>query len=330
MCSTGTSHLGPIMDSFQKLVLRRVGLAIVTLFVISVLISLGVELLPGDLAQAILGKMATPEALAALRQELGLDQPLYIRYFDWLGGVMQGDLGRSLANHIPVADLIGSRLRNTLFLASAAAVVAVPLSVFLGLMMALYRESLFDKFMSMITLTTISFPEYLIAYILIAILSVQFRIFPSMANVSPDMGFWDRLYAISLPVMTLVLAVLAHMMRLTRAAIISVLTSPYIEMARFKGMKPSWIIFYHALPNSLAPVINVIVVNLAYLVVGVVVVEVVFVYPGLGQLLADSVLKRDLPVVQASALIFAATFIVLNLTADVLSIFANPRLRYPK
>jgi len=318
------------MDKFQKLILRRVAFAIVTLFVISVLISLGVELLPGDLAKAILGHFATPESLAAFRKELGLDQPLYIRYIDWLGGIMQGNLGRSLANHIPVAELIGSRLWNTLFLASAAAVVAVPLSVFLGLMMALYRESAFDKLMSMITLTTISFPEYLIAYILIAILSVQFPFFPSMANVSPDMGFWDRLYAIALPVMTLVLAVIAHMMRLTRAAIINVLTSPYIEMAKFKGMKNSWIIVYHALPNSLAPIINVIVVNLAYLVVGVVVVEVVFVYPGLGQLLADSVLKRDLPVVQASALIFATTFILLNLTADVLSIFANPRLRYPK
>jgi peptide/nickel transport system permease protein len=300
------------------------------LFVISVLISLGVELLPGDLAQAILGKMATPETIAAFRKELGLDQPLYIRYIDWLGGIAQGDLGRSLANHIPVADLIGLRLWNTLFLASVAAIAAVPLSVFLGLIMALYRESLFDKFMSMVTLTTISFPEYLIAYILIAILSVQFPFFPSMANVSPDMEFWDRLYAIALPVMTLVLAVTAHMMRLTRAAIINVLTSPYIEMAKFKGMTNSWIVFYHALPNSLAPIINVIAVNLAYLVVGVAVVEVVFVYPGLGQLLADSVLKRDLPVVQASALIFAATFIFLNLTADILSIFANPRLRYPK
>ncbi len=318
------------MDRFQKLILKRVAFAIVTLFVISVLISLGVEFLPGDLAQAVLGRAATPEALAAFRKELGLDQPLHVRYINWLGGFMQGDLGRSLANHIPVADLIGSRLWNTLFLASAAAIVAVPLSVFLGLMMALYRESLFDKIMSMVTLTTISFPEYLIAYILIAILSVQFPIFPSMANVSAEMGFWERLYAIALPVMTLVLAVIAHMMRLTRAAIINVLTSPYIEMAKFKGMKNSWIIFYHALPNSLAPIINVIAVNLAYLVVGVVVVEVVFVYPGLGQLLADSVLKRDLPVVQACALIFAGTFIFLNLAADVFSIYANPRLRYPK
>ena len=318
------------MDEFHSLILKRVAISIGTLFVISVLISLGVELLPGDLATAILGQMATPEALAAFRLELGLDQPVYVRYLDWLGGILQGDLGSSLANHLPVAGLIGSRLWNTLFLAVAAAMVAVPLAVVLGFMMALYRETFFDKMMSIVTLTTISFPEYLIAYILIAIFSVQFPIFPSMAAVSPDMGFWDRLFTISLPVMTLVLAVVAHMMRLTRVAIINVLTSPYVEMAYFKGMRSSWVLFYHALPNALAPIINVIAVNLAYLIVGVVVVEVVFVYPGLGQLLADSVLKRDLPVVQACALIFAGTFIFLNLIADVLSIYANPRLRYPK
>lgn len=181
----------------------------------------------------------------------------------------------------------------------------------------------------MTTLTTISVPEFLVAYILIVFLSVEFNVFPSMAYVSPDFGIWDRLYAVALPVMTLVLVVVAHMMRLTRAAIINVLTRPYIETAQLKGMKRSWVIMYHALPNALAPIINVIVINLAYLVVGVVVVEVVFVYPGLGQLLVDSVSKRDLPVVQACGLIFASTYVMLNLTADILSILANPRLRHP-
>jgi peptide/nickel transport system permease protein len=322
--------VGPGMDEFHVLILRRVAIAVATLLLISVLISLGVEMLPGDLATAVLGQMATPEALAAFRLELGLDQPVHLRYLDWLGGILNGDMGTSLANNRPVADLIGLRLWNTLFLATAAALVAVPLSVGLGFLMALYRETFLDKALSMVTLTTISFPEYLIAYLLIAILSVQIPIFPSMAAVSPDMAFGDRLYVIALPVLTLVLAVAAHMMRLTRAAIINVLTSPYVEMARFKGMRNSWILFFHALPNALAPIINVVAVNLAYLVVGVVVVEVVFVYPGLGQLLADSVLKRDLPVVQACALIFAGTFIFLNLIADVMSIYANPRLRYPK
>ena len=318
------------MDSLRTIILKRLAFGLLTLFVISVLISLGVEMLPGDLAQALLGQQATQESLAAIRLELGLDRPLHVRYFDWLGNILQWDLGKSLANKRDVADLIGRRLSNTLFLASSAAIIAVPLSLFLGMLAALYRESLFDKIISMTTLTTISVPEFLVAYILIVFLSVEFSVFPSMANISPDVGFWDQLYAVFLPVLTLVLVVVAHMMRLTRAAIINVLTRPYIETAQLKGMKRSWVIVYHALPNALAPIINVVMINLAYLVVGVVVVEVVFVYPGLGQLLVDSVSKRDLPVVQASGLIFASTYVMLNLTADILSILANPLLRHPK
>ena len=317
------------MDSLATLIVKRLAFGLLTLFVISVLISLGVEMLPGDLAQALLGQQATQESLAAIRHELGLDRPLHVRYFDWLGNILQWDLGKSLANKRDVADLIGTRLANTLFLASNAAIIAVPLSIFLGMLAALYRESLFDKIISMTTLMTISVPEFLVAYILIVFLSVEFSVFPSMADWSSDAGFWDRLYAVFLPVMTLVLVVVAHMMRLTRAAIINVLTRPYIETAQLKGMKRSWVIMYHALPNALAPIINVVVINLAYLVVGVVVVEVVFVYPGLGQLMVDSVSKRDLPVVQASGLIFASTYVMLNLTADILSIIANPRLRHP-
>jgi len=317
------------VDSLTILIVKRLAFGLLTLFVISVLILLGVEMLPGDLAQALLGQQATQESLAAIRLELGLDQPLHVRYFDWLGNILQWDLGTSLANRREVADLIGTRLANTLFLASNAAIIAVPLSIFLGMLAALYRDSLFDKIISMTTLMTISVPEFLVAYILIVFLSVEFSIFPSMADWSSNAGFWERLYAVFLPVMTLVLVVVAHMMRLTRAAIINVLTRPYIETAQLKGMKRSWVIMYHALPNALAPIINVVVINLAYLVVGVVVVEVVFVYPGLGQLMVDSVSKRDLPVVQASGLIFASTYVMLNLTADILSIIANPRLRHP-
>ena len=318
------------MDSLRTLILKRLAFGLLTLFVISVLITLGVEMLPGDLAQALLGQQATQEALAAIRLELGLDRPLHLRYFDWLGNIVQWDLGTSLANGREVTHLIGARLANTLFLAVTAAVIAVPLAIFLGMLAALYRESLFDKIISMTTLTTISIPEFLVAYILIVILSVEFNVFPSMAVWKSDAGFWDRLYAVFLPVLTLVLVVVAHMMRLTRAAIINVLTRPYIETAQLKGMTNSWVILYHALPNALAPIINVVVINLAYLVVGVVVVEVVFVYPGLGQLMVDSVSKRDLPVVQASGLIFASIYVMLNLAADILSILANPRLRHPK
>jgi peptide/nickel transport system permease protein len=312
------------------MVAQRLALGLITLFVVSLIIFLGVELLPGDLAEALLGQSATPETVAMLRKELMLDLPAHERYFEWLFGVFQGDMGRSLANQRDIAELIGGRLANTLFLALVAAVISVPIALTLGVLAALYRNSLFDRAINIITLSSISFPEFFIAYILILFFAVQAGLFPGISNVSDDLGFWERVYRTTLPALTLTLVVVAHMMRMTRAALINLLASPYIEMAHLKGLKRSRIIVKHALPNALAPIINVVVINLAYLVVGVVVVEVVFVYPGLGQLLVDSVSKRDIPVVQASALIFAATYILLNLTADVLSIMTNPRLMHPK
>jgi len=243
---------------------------------------------------------------------------------------MRGDLGNSLANKRPVADLIVWRFKNTIFLAASAAVIAVPVAIILGILAALYRNTLFDRFISMATLSTISFPEFFVAYILIALLSVQVIIFPSISNINDSMSFGQKIFAIILPCLTLTMVVVAHMMRQTRAAIINILASPFIEMARLKGIKRLRVIILHAFPNALSPVINVVALNLAYLVVGVVIVEVVFVYPGLGQLLVDSVTKRDIPVVQASGLIFASVYITLNLLADVLSILTNPRMRNPK
>jgi peptide/nickel transport system permease protein len=318
------------MAKILKMVAQRLGLGLLTLFVVTLIIFLGVELLPGDLAQAILGQAATPETVAAFRRELGLDLPAYQRYIDWLAGILQGDMGRSLANNREIAELIGGRLANTLFLAALAAAISVPLAVTLGVLAALYRNGVYDRVVNIVTLSSISFPEFFVAYILILFLAVNAGWFPSISNVSEGIGFWDRAYRCALPALTLTLVVVAHMMRMTRAAIINLLASPYIEMANLKGLKRSRIIVRHALPNALSPIINVIVLNLAYLVVGVVIVEVVFVYPGLGQLLVDSVSKRDIPVVQASSLIFAATYILLNLTADVLSILSNPRLLHPK
>jgi len=318
------------MKGIVSLVLKRLALGLVTIIVISVLIFVGVEALPGDLAEAILGQEATPETVAAFRKELKLDLPPHVRYFTWLGDFLKGDLGNSLANGRPIAELIGWRFANTIFLASVAAVIAVPIAVILGILAALYRNTLFDKTISMATLSTISFPEFFVAYILIALLSVQIVVFPSISNINDQMPFWEKIYAIILPCMTLSLVVIAHMMRQTRAAIINILASPFIEMASLKGLKRTRVIVLHAFPNALSPVINVIALNLAYLVVGVVIVEVVFVYPGLGQLLVDSVSKRDIPVVQASGLIFAATYVSLNLLADVLSIISNPRLRNPR
>lgn len=318
------------MNDILKMVSKRLALGFLTVIVISVLIFIGVEALPGDLAEAILGQGASPETVTAFRKELNLDLPSHIRYFKWLGGFLTGDLGNSLANGRPISELIGWRFLNTIFLASVAAVVAIPLSVSLGLLAALKRNTLFDKMISMITLSAISFPEFFVAYILIALFSVKFALFPSIASINSHMAFWDKIYAITLPCLTLTLVVAAHMMRQTRAAIINVLASPFIETAILKGLTQTRVVVVHAFPNALSPVINVIALNLAYLVVGVVIVEVVFVYPGLGQLLVDSVSKRDIPVVQASGLIFAAVYVGVNLLADVLAIISNPRLRNPR
>ena len=318
------------MSSVLKIVLQRLGLGFLTLFAVSIIIAFVVELLPGDITQAILGQSATPETVAAFRKEIGLARPAHIRYFEWLGGMVQGDLGQSLASKREISEFVGTRLSNTLFLGGLAAAIAVPLALILGLLAALYRNSIYDRIVNLLTLTSISFPEFFVAYILILFLSVKAGFFPGISNVSTDLAFTEQLFRTILPALTLTLVVLAHMLRMTRAAIINLLSSPYIEMASLKGTKPFRIIFHHALPNAWGPIVNVIALNLAYLVVGVVVVEVVFVYPGLGQLLVDSVSKRDLPVVQACSIIFAAVYILLNLFADIVSIISNPRLLHPR
>ncbi|MEM7406904.1 MAG: ABC transporter permease [Pseudomonadota bacterium] len=318
------------MGDVVQIVLKRLGLGLLTLFVISVLIFGAVELLPGDIAQAVLGQGATDDNLKAFRSELGLDRPAFVRYFEWLGGAVVGDFGVSLISKEAVTEAIAPRFMNTLFLAAYAAVIAVPVAIALGILVALFRNSVFDRVANVVTLTSISSPEFFLGYILILYLSIKTGAFPFPATVDSDMPLGERLDKTFLPALTMVLVVVAHMMRMTRAAIINLLASPYIEMARLKGV-PAWkVIVRHALPNSWAPIINVVALNLAYLITGVVLVEVVFVYPGIGQLLVDSVTKRDFPVVQACCLIFAATFILLNLAADVGAILTNPRLRHPK
>ncbi len=318
------------MHPLLRLVAQRLALGAGTLLVVSALIFAGTEILPGDVAQAILGQTATPEAVAAIREDLGLDRPAWVRYLDWLAGFLRGDLGTSLANRVPISEMITGRLENTLFLAGVAAAIAVPVAITLGVIAARFRETWLDKTISIVTLSAISMPEFFIGYILIFVFAVKLFWVPSIASVFPGMDFLDRLYAVSLPVATLSLVVIAHMMRMTRAAIVNVMASPYIETAELKGLTRSRITLHHALPNALSPIINVVVINLAYLVVGVVVVEVVFVYPGMGQLMVDAVAKRDVPVVQATGIIFAATYVLLNLTADVLAILANPRIRHAR
>ncbi|MBB2833270.1 UNVERIFIED_ORG: peptide/nickel transport system permease protein [Rhizobium esperanzae] len=312
------------------LILERFVLSIILLFAVSILIFGGLEALPGDFATTYLGQSATPQAVANIRQDLGLDRPVTTRYVEWLGNAVQGDFGTSWASKNSVSEQIGKRLGNSLFLAGFAAVISVPLAVGLGMLSVHFRNRLPDKIINVISLAAISLPEFFIGYLLILFFAVKFGMATFPATVYDSMGFIERLKAIALPTATLVLVVLAHMMRMTRAAILSVMSSAYMETAELKGLSAYRSIVKHAAPNALAPIINVVALNLAYLVVGVVVVEVVFVYPGMGQYMVDAVTVRDMPVVQACGLIFAAVYIFLNMIADILAIIANPRLRHPR
>lgn len=313
-----------------KLIAQRIALGILLLFAVSVLIFAGTQILPGDVAQSILGQSATPQAVANLREQLGLNEPAYVRYFTWLGGILTGDLGTALTTRQDIATTLLPRLWNTLFLAFWAAVVAVPLAILLGLLAVRYRNGPVDKAISGLALASTSVPEFFVGYLLVYFFAVQWQWFPPISTVYDSMPLWQKLQAIALPATALTLVVLAHMMRMTRAAILNVMQSAYIETAELKGLRPLDIIRRHAFPNAIAPIVNVVMLNLAYLVVGVVVVEVIFVYPGMGQYLVDHVAKRDVPVVQAVGLIFAAVYITLNIVADIAAIAANPRLRHPK
>ncbi|WP_420010732.1 ABC transporter permease [Tateyamaria sp.] len=318
------------MHPVVKLVAQRLALGALLLLAASALIFGLTEVLPGDAAQAILGQSATPESLANLREEMGLNRPALTRYVEWLGGIFTGDLGNALTNKLPIADQVSSRMSNTLFLAFWAAIISVPLALILGVIAVRYQNRWPDKIISGITLASISLPEFMIAYLLIFAFAVQLFWAPSFASINDSMSLLEQLHAISLPVAVLTLVVLAHMMRMTRAAILNVMQSAYIETAELKGLNAFSVIRKHAFPNAIAPIVNVVMINLAYLVVGVVVVEVVFAYPGMGQYLVDAVVKRDVPVVLACGVIFAAVYIILNIVADVVSILANPRLRHPK
>ncbi|MBA1145372.1 ABC transporter permease [Mesorhizobium neociceri] len=318
------------MNLVLRLVAQRVALGLLLLLAVSVLIFAGTQILPGDVAQAILGQSATPESLANLREQLGVNDPAFVRYFHWLGGAVTGDLGTAMSSGQDIATSIKGRLWNTLFLAFWAAIVAVPLAIILGLIAVRYRNGWVDKLISGLALASTSFPEFFIGYLLVYFFAVKWQIFPAISTVYDGMPFGERMQAIALPAAALTLAVLAHMMRMTRAAILNVMQSAYVETAELKGLSAFAVIRKHAFPNAIAPIINVVMLNLAYLIVGVVVVEVIFVYPGMGQYLVDHVTKRDVPVVQAVGLIFAAVYVGLNIIADIAAIVANPRLRHPK
>lgn len=312
----------------RQLILQRTAIGIFLVLMSSAVLFFAGELLPGDFATKLLGSQATPEAVAALRESRGLDQPAVARYFDWIGGVLQGDLGKSLTNGREIGPLIATRLQNTLLLACLAALIAVPVSIALGTLAAIHRGRALDRFVLSLSMVTVAMPEFFFAYIAIAIFAVQFHLFPSISIVNADMSFAQMLPMLVLPVMTLAFTSCAHMIRLTRASIVAVMDSEYVGTALMKGL-PEWLVVVrHVLPNVMSPIANVVVLNLADLIVGLIIVETIFAYPGTGQLMVDSVTKQDVTVVQACGLIFATTYILLNMIADILSIALNPRLRY--
>ncbi len=313
-----------------QMTLRRIGIGIATLIVVSIIVFIGTSILPGDVAQIVLGQSATPETLAALRAELGLDQPGYVRYFSWLGNMATGDLGISKAGGASISSVIDSRLGNTMLMAGLVAVISIPLSVALGLWSAMHPGTWLDRMVTFGTLSTISVPEFFIATILVLIFAVELHWLPSTAYMSGSETGWQLARALAMPIITLVIVVSAQMIRMTRAGILNVMNSPYIEMAILKGVPRHRIILRHAFFNAIGPIVNVIALNLAYLVSGVVIVETIFAYPGLAKLMIDGVQTRDLPLVQACAMIFCGAYVLLILVADIASILANPRLRHPK
>jgi peptide/nickel transport system permease protein len=309
------------------LVGRRFVLAIVTLFIISLIVFLGVEALPGDAATAYLGQSATPESLDALREEFGLYAPIHERYLKWLGGFLQGDLGTSMVRRNPVSEVIGNQLRNTVVLALAAAIVGIPLAIFLGVIAGLARDKWPDIFVSTSSIIGMTLPGFVTATILIYIFAIRLEWFPAITLVPTDASIGELLPNIVLPIITLTFIMVAHILRMVRTNMIDVMTSDYVQMARLKGVPERRIVFRHALPNAMLPTINVVAITLAWLLGGVAVIETVFNYPGIGKLMVNSIGDRDFPTIQAIAIVLAFVFITVNLAADLLTLVLNPRLR---
>ena len=309
-------------------VLRRTLLGLVTLFVVSLVIFAATQALPGDAARAILGRNATPDSLATLRHQLHLDQPVTEQYAHWLRGIFTGDLGQSLAANEPVTKLIGKPIENSVFLMTIAAVVSIPLSIVLGSVAARRRDRSFDHITSIVLLALAALPEFVVAIALVVLLGTTVtQLLPAVSLVPPGDAPWKHLNELVLPCLALVLAVSPYVARIMRASMVEVLESDYVEMAQLKGLSERVVLWRHAVPNGIAPAIQVIALNLAYLAGGIVVVERVFDYPGIGSAFVDAVANRDLPVVQALAILIAASYVFLNLVADITTILVSPRLR---
>ena len=311
-----------------RLIASRIGTSLFLLLAVSVVVFAGTELLPGDVAQMVLGQGATPAALQGLRDVLHLDLPAPVRYLHWLLGMLSGDPGVSLVNGMPVAELVGGRLGNSLRLALLTTVVTVPIALTVGITAAVWRGSLYDRIVNVLTVATVSVPEFLFATLAVLVFAVTLHWLPALSyGVNAD-TWSDMLRSYALPVCTLALAIFAQMARMTRAALVNTLGSSYVEMAVLKGVRPVRLVLRHALPNALGPVANAVALSLSFLLGGVVIVETVFSYPGLAKLMVDAVSTRDMPLVQACAMIFCTAYLLLVLVADLLAIFANPRLRH--
>lgn len=310
------------------LLLNRLVVAVVTLWFVATAVFVITNLLPGDVAQELLGQAATPEAVAGLRRALGLDVNPVQRYLAWLGRLVMGDPGSSLVNGQPVAALIGSRLGNSLLLAGITALVAVPLALALGISAAVFRGSVFDRVVGAGTVLAVSIPEFLVASAAVLIFAVQLKWVPALSQLGRVEGLSDLVRIFALPVLTLTFVIIAQMARMTRAALVDVLSSSYVEMARLKGASQGRIVLAHALPNAIGPIANAIAFSLSFLLGGVIIVETIFNYPGIAKLMVDGVATRDLPLVQACAMLFCAAYLILVTAADVAAILANPRLRH--
>ncbi|MFF5986579.1 ABC transporter permease [Prauserella flavalba] len=312
----------------SRLIVRRLLVSLAVLWLVTLLVFVATLLLPGDPARAILGQQATPERIAALRAQLDLDAPVWERYLNWLGGVVTGDLGTSTATQGPVNDLLGDRIGASLVLLVAAAVLSTLVGLALGTWSALRRGRAADHTVSGISLVIAALPEFVIGVALIVLLSTTvFPLLPSVTLAPPGEPVWSQPSQLVLPVLTLALVVTPYITRMMRATMSEVLDSGYVEMARLKGIPEKTVLLRHALPHAIGPVAQVIALQLAWLAGGVVVVEFLFRYPGVGQALIDAVNNRDVEVVQAITLLIAAVYIVVNLLADIVGILTNPKLR---
>jgi len=310
-----------------RLLIRRLALAGISLAIISVVVFAVTEVLPGDAAGIMLGQDVTEEARLALRQQLGLDRPAHERYARWVAGALRGDLGTSLRMQVPVGPLVWRRLQNSMMLAGAALLIGVPLALAIGVLGGLRRGRPVDHAMTVVTLVLVSLPEFVVAALLILLFSTTWPLLPPSSPLDPDASVFGQLQFLVLPTATLVLTMLAYIARMTRASMGRVMASDYIRAAVLKGLSWRRVVLVHALPNALVPTITIIAMNVGWMVGGLVVIETVFGYPGLGRLMIYSIENRDLPLLQAVSLVAALVYAVANLVADLLYALCNPRIR---